>query len=91
MRGALLQRAACRPHEERHPGYDRHRVNAAGTTLLIVTYDSHIAARADRVVFMIDGSVADDLSLRSHQPFSAAAAGTARVDAITDRLRHLGI
>lgn len=44
-------------------------LHAEGMTLLIVTHDVKVAARADRVVFMIDGRVADDLPLSS-QPDS---------------------
>lgn len=60
-------------------------LNADGTTMLLVTHDTHVAAHADRVLFMVDGLVADELVL--------AGSGTqaARVEAITGRMRQLGI
>ncbi|WP_163542601.1 ABC transporter ATP-binding protein [Occultella kanbiaonis] len=62
-------------------------LNRDGTTLLIVTHDVGVAARADRVVFMIDGRIADELTLDDHGP----VADPARVDAVIARMRALGI
>lgn len=59
-------------------------LHAEGMTLLVVTHDVKVAARADRVVFMIDGRVADDLPLSSQPDLM-------RPEAITDRMRQLGI
>ncbi|WP_154793527.1 ABC transporter ATP-binding protein [Occultella kanbiaonis] len=62
-------------------------LNRDGTTLLIVTHDVGVAARADRVVFMIDGRIADELTLDDRGP----VADPARVDAVIARMRALGI
>jgi putative ABC transport system ATP-binding protein len=36
------------------------RINASGTTLIMVTHSEVYAARADRVVRMLDGRLTDD-------------------------------
>lgn len=59
-------------------------LNADGTTMLLVTHDVTVAARTDRVVFMIDGLVADELVLDMAGPDSA------RVQAVTARMRQIG-
>jgi len=38
-------------------------VNTEGTTVIIVTHDAKVAARADRVIFLVDGSIHDELTL----------------------------
>jgi putative ABC transport system ATP-binding protein len=38
------------------------RLNADGTTLVVVTHDDRLAAEASRVVHMLDGRVADDVT-----------------------------
>ncbi len=38
-------------------------VNAEGTTVIIVTHDAKVAARAARVIFLIDGNIHDELEL----------------------------
>lgn len=38
-------------------------VNAEGTTVIMVTHDAKVAARADRVIFLVDGKVYDELTL----------------------------
>ena len=37
------------------------RLNAEGTTLVVVTHDEHLAAEAGRVVHMLDGRITDDV------------------------------
>ena len=37
------------------------RLNADGTTLVVVTHDDRLAAEASRVVHMLDGRIADDV------------------------------
>ena len=39
------------------------RINASGTTMLIVTHDPRVAARASRVLFLSDGQVVSDQRL----------------------------
>ena len=61
-------------------------IHASGTTLVMVTHDTQVAARADRVLVLVDGRIMEDLSLgryeavkgprawrRSPRPSSAAA------------------
>ena len=38
-------------------------VNDDGTAIVLVTHDAKVAARADRVIFLVDGSVHDELTL----------------------------
>lgn len=41
-------------------------VNQEGTTLLLVTHDAKVAAQSDRVLFMKDGSIVDELHLSKY-------------------------
>ena len=38
-------------------------INREGTTVIIVTHDAKVAARASRVIFIVDGSINDELVL----------------------------
>jgi len=38
-------------------------INREGTTVIIVTHDAKVAARASRVIFIMDGSINDELVL----------------------------
>jgi putative ABC transport system ATP-binding protein len=38
-------------------------VNQEGTTVILVTHDAKVAARAGRVIFLMDGAIHDELSL----------------------------
>lgn len=38
-------------------------INTEGTTVIIVTHDAKVAARADKVIFIADGNVHDELTL----------------------------
>nr|NLD41183.1 ATP-binding cassette domain-containing protein [Actinomycetales bacterium] len=58
-------------------------INADGTSLLVVSHDAHVAARADRVVFMRDGRIVDELA--------PTGSGEERVRVLTEQLSHLGI
>ena len=37
------------------------RLNAEGTTLVVVTHDERLAAEAGRVIHMLDGRIVDDV------------------------------
>ena len=39
------------------------RLNGEGTTVLLVTHDSRVAAKCDRVLYIVDGSIKDEISL----------------------------
>lgn len=38
-------------------------LNKAGNTIIVVTHEKYIAERADRIVHILDGNIADDLQL----------------------------
>lgn len=38
-------------------------VNVQGTTVMVVTHDARVAARADRVIFLTDGMITDEIIL----------------------------
>lgn len=42
-------------------------VNAEGTTIMLVTHDSKVAARADRVIFLTDGNITDEIVLGKYE------------------------
>ena len=44
------------------------RINHSGTTILIVTHDSKVAAKTERVLFMIDGSIVSEKHLGKYAP-----------------------
>lgn len=48
-------------------------INRDGTTVMLVTHDSNVAARADRVIYLEDGQIKDILSLGKFMPESRAA------------------
>jgi putative ABC transport system ATP-binding protein len=45
-----------------------------GRTVLMVTHDPRIAAYADRIIFLKDGTVMDDTRIAENQPNGAARA-----------------
>ena len=40
------------------------RLNQEGTTILMVTHDSKVAAKCVRILYLLDGSIKGELSLR---------------------------
>lgn len=42
-------------------------VNADGTTVMLVTHDAKVAARADRVIFLSDGNITDEIVLEKYE------------------------
>lgn len=42
-------------------------VNAGGTTVMLVTHDAKVAARADRVIFLSDGNITNQIILRKYE------------------------
>lgn len=48
-------------------------INRDGTTVMLVTHDSNVAARADRVIYLEDGQIKDILSLGKFTLESRAA------------------
>lgn len=43
-------------------------INREGGTLLLVTHDARVAARSDRVLFMLDGEIAGEYALGKYEP-----------------------
>lgn len=41
-------------------------INIEGTTVIIVTHDAKVAARADRVIFLMDGKIHEELTLEKY-------------------------
>lgn len=42
-------------------------VNAEGTTVMLVTHDAKVAARAERVIFLSDGNITDEIVLGKYE------------------------
>lgn len=42
-------------------------VNAEGTTIMLVTHNAKVAARADRVIFLSDGNITDEIILGKYE------------------------
>lgn len=47
-------------------------IHAAGTTLIVVTHDTQVAARADRVLLLVDGRIVEDLDLGRYDADAAS-------------------
>ena len=47
-------------------------IHASGTTLIVVTHDAQVAARADRVLLLVDGAVVEDLTLGRYRARDAS-------------------
>jgi putative ABC transport system ATP-binding protein len=61
-------------------------LNAEGTTIMVVTHDAKVAARTDRVLYMVDGRIVGD----RHQGRYTGAGLTERHTALTDWLLAQG-
>lgn len=63
------------------------RINEEGTGILLVTHDAKIAAQSERVVFMLDGKIADELRLGKYRQEDLDE----RTARINEKIRSLGI
>ena len=45
-----------------------HDINREGTTIALVTHDPVVATHADRVLILVDGTIADDVTLGNYHP-----------------------
>ncbi|MGE6630606.1 ABC transporter ATP-binding protein [Bacillus sp. NPDC077027] len=62
------------------------QIHSAGTTLLLVTHDPNVALQSERILFMRDGELIEDLSLGRNDPSIAAE----REIKLNDWLKKLG-
>ncbi len=62
-------------------------INADGTAVMLVTHDAKVAARTERVMFMLDGKIVSEISL----PKFDGAGIDARIEQITLKMREIGI
>lgn len=62
-------------------------ISADGTTVVLVTHDSNVAARTERIMFMQDGNVVSELKLPKYDGTDLDD----RVEAITKKMREIGI
>jgi putative ABC transport system ATP-binding protein len=63
-------------------------INRSGTTILLVTHDAKVAARTDRVVFMIDGRIVSQKKLGKY--WGNGREGKAREEELAGWLLELG-
>ena len=47
-------------------------IHEEGTTILMVTHDSSIASKCERILYLLDGEIQGELSLGSYQPTDAS-------------------
>ncbi|MGZ9585668.1 ABC transporter ATP-binding protein [Paenibacillus marinisediminis] len=62
-------------------------INAHGTAVMLVTHDAKIAARTERIMFMHDGHIVNEIRL---QKFSGIALDD-RTKIVTEKMREIGI
>lgn len=62
-------------------------INADGTAILLVTHDAKVAARTERIMFMLDGKIVSEMRL----PKFNGANIDSRVEKVTAKMRKLGI
>jgi putative ABC transport system ATP-binding protein len=62
-------------------GLLRQVANEWGRAVVMVTHDSHIASFADRIVFLRDGAIVDEMRLEPHNG--------ANTDMVADKMRQL--
>lgn len=62
------------------------RIHRGGTTVLLVTHDAKVAVRADRVIYLEDGRIKEELSLGGYKPEEELS----REKRLTDWLNRMG-
>jgi putative ABC transport system ATP-binding protein len=63
-------------------------INSAGTTILLVTHSAKIAARTDRVLFMLDGRIVSEKRLGKYT--GNGSERKAREEALSSWLFEMG-
>lgn len=62
-------------------------INTEGTAVLLVTHDAKVAARTERIMFMLDGNIVSQLEL---QKFNGADLDE-RIKKVTEKMQEIGI
>lgn len=62
-------------------------INTEGTAVLLVTHDAKVAARTERIMFMLDGNIVSQLEL---QKFNGADLD-GRIKKVTEKMQEIGI
>jgi putative ABC transport system ATP-binding protein len=62
-------------------------INSEGTAIMLVTHDSKIAARTERILFMRDGKIVNELKLPKFDGKNLDS----RVEKVTVKMREIGI
>jgi len=47
------------------------KINSEGTAILMVTHDSKVASKCERVLYILDGEIKGELNLGKYDPNSA--------------------
>ena len=63
------------------------QVHASGTTLVMVTHDAQVAARADRVLVLVDGRIEEDLAPGRYREAEAPS----RLTTVTEALQRRSV
>ncbi|MGE7688504.1 ABC transporter ATP-binding protein [Lysinibacillus sp. NPDC097214] len=62
-------------------------INAGGTAIMLVTHDAKVAARTERIMFMLDGTIVSELQL----PKFDGTDIDGRIGKVTERMWEIGI
>ncbi len=62
-------------------------VNAEGVTVMLVTHDAKVASRTERILFMCDGKLINELKLPKYD----GSDNEGRIEEVTKRMREAGI
>lgn len=62
-------------------------INTEGTAVLLVTHDAKVAARTERIMFMLDGNIVSQLELQKFNGIDLDE----RVKKVTEKMQEIGI
>lgn len=62
-------------------------INSEGTAVMLVTHDAGVAARSERILFMKDGAIVNELRLQKYDGGNLEK----RIERVTAEMRELGI
>lgn len=62
-------------------------IHAEGTAIMLVTHDAKVAARAERILFMSDGTIASELTFSKFDGSNPEE----RIEKVTEKMREIGI